>query len=54
MAYMSYSLCVCIFVYAHVCNHPEVDRIWAIEGISQGSFEDHIPSTARWLYMYST
>ena len=24
------------------CNHPEVDRIWNIEGIFYGSFKDHV------------
>ena len=28
-----------------IYNHPEVDRIWGIDGISHGPFKDHILST---------
>ena len=33
------------------CNHPEVERIWSIFRIYQGSSKDHILSTSRWLYV---
>ena len=34
---------------AHGYNHPELDRIWVISTIFQGSFKDHILSTPGWL-----
>ena len=37
----------------HTYNHAEVDRIWGIEGIYQGSFKDHIRSTSGWLYTHA-
>ena len=30
-------------------HHPEVDRIWLIQGMYYGSFKDHIPPAPGWL-----
>ena len=35
------------------CNHPEVDRIWLIQGIYYVSFQDNILSTSGWLQFSS-
>ena len=32
-------------------NHPEVDRIWDIQEIHDGSLKDHILSTPGWLQL---
>ena len=42
----------CVYVYVFVYHHPEVDRIWIIERLCDGSFQDHILSTPGWLYAY--
>ena len=38
----------CVRVLLDLYNHPEVDRIWLLRGISYNSFEDHILSTPGW------
>ena len=31
---------------------PQVDRLWVMYGIYQGSFKDHVLSTPGWLSVY--
>ena len=32
-------------------HNPEVDGIWAIQGIHEGSLKDHVLPTPGWLYI---
>ena len=34
-------------------SHPEVDRLWVIEGMYYGSVKDHISSTPGWPCVYA-
>ena len=43
-------VCVCAYTYICIGNHPELDRIWDIEGTYWGSLKDHTLSTPGWLY----
>ena len=36
----------------YVYNHPEVDRIWGLQEVYHGSFEDHILFAPGWLYIH--
>ena len=38
-----------IYISSCVGTHPEVDRIWTIQGIHEVSIKDHILSTPVWL-----
>ena len=40
------------YIKIGTCNHPEVDRIRAIERIPYGSFKDPVLSTPGWLYSF--